>query len=71
MNHNEVVTDIFKAIAEHELGIEKQRQYLARLEEFEPYATFIRLDRKNHGYLTALEIYEFLKDNGLEADLQD
>jgi Ca2+-binding EF-hand superfamily protein len=62
---------IFIAIADHELGIEKQRQYLARLEEFEPYATFIRLDRSNNGYLTATEIFKFLKDNGLEASIED
>lgn len=53
-------TEIIKArliaIADHELSIEKQRQYLARLEEFEPYATFVRLDRNNNGFLTAKDI---------------
>lgn len=67
----EIQKSIFVAIADHELSIEKQRQYLARLEEFEPYATFVRLDRNNNGYLSAIEIQHFLKDNGLEAQLDD
>ena len=68
---NEIQKSLFVAIADHELAIEKQRQYLARLEEFEPYATFIRLDRKNNGYLTANEIFQFLQDNGLEASMEE
>lgn len=67
----EIQKSIFIAIADHELSIEKQRQYLARLEEFEPYATFVRLDRNNNGYLSAQEIKMFLKDNGLEAQMDD
>lgn len=61
----------FVAIADHELAIEQQRQYLARLEEFEPYATFNRLDRNNNGYLSAYEIFSFLKDNQFEASMED
>jgi Ca2+-binding EF-hand superfamily protein len=59
----EILKAFMIAIADHELMIEKQRQYLARLEEFEPYATFIRLDRNNNGFLSPTEIYNFMKDN--------
>lgn len=54
-NTIDILKALFIAIADHELSIEKQRQYLARLKEFEPYATFVRLDRN--------DIYAFLKDN--------
>jgi hypothetical protein len=37
----DILKALFVAIADHELAIEQQRQYLARLEEFEPYATFL------------------------------
>ena len=43
----EILKDKMIAIADHELAIEKQRQYLARLEEFEPYATQINLIYNN------------------------
>lgn len=59
----EILKAFMIAIADHELMIEKQRQYLARLEEFEPYATFVRMDRNNNGYLSPKEIYDFMKDN--------
>lgn len=62
----DILKAFFIAVADHELTIEKQRQYLARLEEFEPYATFVRLDRNNNGYLTAHEIASFLRDNEFE-----
>jgi Ca2+-binding EF-hand superfamily protein len=62
----DILKAFFIAIADHELSIEKQRQYLSRLEEFEPYATFIRLDRNNNGFITAYEVQKFLQDNELD-----
>ena len=72
---SEQTTEILKAfliaVADHELTIEKQRQYLGRLEEFEPYATFVRLDRNNQGFLTPNDFFNFMKDNDFDASFED
>ncbi|CAI2371488.1 unnamed protein product [Moneuplotes crassus] len=73
----ENLKSFFIATADHELAIEKQRQYLARLGctdgsqevadgEFEPYATFVRLDRENKGYLSPKDFYNFMQENGFD-----
>jgi Ca2+-binding EF-hand superfamily protein len=40
------------------------RQVLASLKEFEPYAAFKRIDREDHGYITAKKICKYLRENG-------
>lgn len=56
--------DLFVLFADDELAIEKLRQVLASIKEFEPYAAFKRLDRDDSGYVTAKKIAQFLKENG-------
>lgn len=53
--------DFFVGIAEEELIVERQRQLLAKMSEFEPYAAFQRVNRKGDNRITALEIYSFLR----------
>ena len=48
--------DIFVCLADEELGIEKLRQVLASIKEFEPYAAFKRIDRDDTGFLTSKKI---------------
>jgi hypothetical protein len=48
-------------VAEEELQVERQRQYLAKLSDFEPYAAFQRVNRSGDGKVTASEIYSFLR----------
>jgi hypothetical protein len=55
------VKEFFQAIAEAELQVERQRQVLATLADFEPYAAFQRVNRNSDDIVTALEIYSFLK----------
>ena len=59
-------------VAEEEVSIERQRQSLCRLIDFEPYAAFSRIDRENKGYICGKEIKDFLVENGyhhlLEAE---
>lgn len=43
-------------MAEEEIGIEKIRQILASLKEFEPYAAFQRIDRDAKGTITSKKI---------------
>ncbi len=57
--------DFFKAVAEEELIVERQRQHLAAVSDFEPYAAFKRVNRSGDEKVTALEIYYFLRDNGV------
>jgi hypothetical protein len=61
-------------VAEEEQRIERQRQIVAKLPGFEPYAAFSRLDRTSAGFLTGLELLNFLRDHGymhlLEAECQ-
>jgi len=53
--------DYFKELADLELTTERQREILAKNNEFEPYASYQRINRKGDGRLSALEIYSFLK----------
>ena len=59
-------------VAEEEISIERQRQSLSRLQEFEPYSAFSRIDRESKGYICGKEIKEYLIENGychlLEAE---
>lgn len=56
--------ELFLTVAEEELMIERQRQQLASLREFEPYAAFTRVDRDHKGYITAKDIALFVRSNG-------
>lgn len=53
--------DFFKEIADNELVTERQREILAKNNDFEPFAAFQRVNRKGDSRVTALEIYSFLK----------
>lgn len=53
--------DFFQKLGTLELGIEKQRQKLAREGEFEPYASFCRVNRRCNKQIGASEINNFLK----------
>lgn len=43
-------------MAEQELAIEKMRQILAAIRDFEPYAAFKRIDRNNTGLIGTKEL---------------
>jgi len=62
--------EFFTAIAEEELQIEKQRQLLADITQFEPYAAFQRVNRKGDSRITALEIYSYMRYASLYYGLQ-
>ena len=53
--------EFFQTVAENELTIERQRQLLATLQDFEPFAAFSRINRNGDSKVTALEIYNFLR----------
>ncbi len=53
--------EFFQTVAEQELAVERQRQLLATLPDFEPYAAFQRINRNGDDIVTALEVYSFLR----------
>ena len=56
--------DLILCLGEDELAIEKNRQMLAAIKEFEPYAAFKRIDREKQGLLTSKSICQFIRENG-------
>ena len=56
--------DLLVTYAEDEIGLEKLRQVLCSIKEFEPYAAFKRIDRDDSGSLTSKKICHYLRENG-------
>ena len=57
--------DFLQQMAKFELGIEKQRQRLASVQDFEPYAAFCRINRSCSKQISCQELNNFLKENGV------
>ena len=47
----EKLKEVLVLTAETEVAIEKMRQELCKMEDFEPYTAFRRIDRKNAGLI--------------------
>ena len=60
LDSQQKLSKLFHKIAKLELGIEKQRQCLAFIPDFEPYSAFCRVNRNCDKLITAHEIYSFL-----------
>ncbi len=52
--------DFLSKIATLELSIEQQRQRLAKIPDFEPYAAFCRINRTGDKAITCQELNQFL-----------
>ena len=52
---------VLKLVGDTEISIELNRQSLAKLKQFEPYASFQRIDRASKGYITPKDFLNFLK----------
>jgi hypothetical protein len=64
--------DLFVCLAQEETKIERLRQVLASIPDFEPYAAFKRIDRLSTGHLTPKSICKYLRENGYrELDPDD
>ena len=53
------VKEILLYYAEQEIAIEKLRQILAAMRDFEPYTAFKRIDRANSGTIGAQALTQF------------
>lgn len=49
--------EFFQTVAEQELSVERQRQQLATVPDFEPFAAFTRFDRNGNHKVHDLEVY--------------
>ena len=54
------VKEILLYHADQEIAIEKLRQILAAMRDFEPYTAFKRIDREGQGKISAYDINNFL-----------
>lgn len=55
--------DFLMAIAHGELAVEKMRQKLAHIPEFEAYSSFVRIDRNGDNIIDANDVAQFLSEN--------
>ena len=55
--------DFLIAIANGELAVEKRRQSLALLQDFEPYSSFVRIDRTGDNIIDSGDVAHFLAEN--------
>lgn len=53
--------DFFQTVAEQEIIVERARQSLARHPDFEPFATFTRVDRDARSRVFSIDISRFLQ----------
>lgn len=58
------VKEVLVYYADQEIAIERLRQILAAMRDFEPYTAFKRIDRNNTGYIDAVSITQFQRENG-------
>ena len=58
------VKEILVYYAEQEIQVEKLRQILASMRDFEPYTAFKRIDRNSNGAIGANELTQFQRENG-------
>ena len=57
--------NLLTGIAEGERQLELARQVLCEQRFFEPYSTFVRLDRFKNKYITTLDLSYFFKENNI------
>ena len=57
----QLLKKLFLTISKGERSIERQRQKLAGVNIFEPFAAFKRIDRDNDGMVNSVDIVRFLR----------
>lgn len=61
METKHILANLLLISGEYEVKLEKYRQKLCQQKEFEPYASFQRIDRFQKGYITPTDLLNFLK----------
>lgn len=62
------ILDFLTNLARTEKKIDLLREKLCKLEAFEPYSSFKRLDRDNKNFINFSDIRIFLKENSIYFD---
>jgi len=55
--------ELLLLVADEEIRIEGLRQNLASLKDFEPYASFTRIDRQRKDFISARDLSAFIAEN--------
>ena len=58
-------------LAKQEQSLELGRQFLASNDNTEPYSLFQRIDRNQDGFISPMELLNFLRDNGTQAKMTE
>src|SRR4051794_36183605 len=58
-------------ISNQEKQIEVLRQVLAEQADFEPYAAFRRIDRQRKGFVTNVDLWEFIQEHEYPFSKED
>ena len=54
--------DLLVAVGDGERNLEGARQRLCSIRDFAPHSAFQRFDRDGNGYVTSIEVLNFLRD---------
>ena len=54
--------NLLVAVGDGERGLEAARQRLCTIRDFAPHSAFQRLDRDSNGFVTSVEILNYLRD---------
>ncbi len=63
LSSKHLLRDVLVEIGKEEKQLEVLRQILCEQYDFEPYASFRRIDRTRKGFITNIDILEFLLAN--------
>lgn len=64
------ITNFFLTIAEWDRHVELTRQFLNSIQDFEPYAAFLRLSNTQKSSITAKDIFNFQRENNFKSSLK-
>lgn len=62
------IAGFFLSLSEWDRHVEVIRQIMNSLEDFEPYAAFLRITKGKQNYIQASNISEFLRENGIRVE---
>ena len=60
---NKTLKDLLLHVGNEEILIERLRQQLCKMEDFDAYTAFMRIDRKGHGKLDKYALEQFMIGN--------
>lgn len=68
---NRILTDIFLTLASSEILLEQLRVDLCIISDFTIHAAFYKLDIQGSGYVTAFEVFRFIRNFTQDVSEED